>query len=325
MDRFHAYRWSLLGGIAVCGAVACGSQGADPNVSGESNAQSTQNGGAGDAGKADADASSDGGTQQASSCGAVFQVCTDAQVVGIINALNRGEILEANAVVNKTQNATVRAFAQKMVTDHQQLLAAVASAAQSAGVTAEDTGLSQELNDSARQAASNFATLSGTQLDHSYINHEFFEHVKGSAIVSRVLIPSAQDSGLKTVLETAVTGIEAHAAEALTIQEQLQGRCASTQQGGALDGGACNDAGAMGNGSACGTSDAGTQQGQVDAGDSGTQQGDAGYAKDAGDAGTQGGHIGDGGDAGTQGGYIGDGGGDASVVCAPGTMCYTGQ
>jgi len=170
-----------------------------------------------------------------------FSVCSDAQVLAIASALNRGEILEAQAVIGRGESPEVKAFAQRMIDDHTRLETAMQELASRLGVAPMENAISQELTQSAQDEAQKLQMQTGKALDQMYITHEMVEHFKAYSLVRSLLIPSARPE-LRAGLVEARAAIAAHIELAVTVQSTVVGRCGSPNQNAGADAGCDTDA-----------------------------------------------------------------------------------
>ena len=249
---------AVLGTVAL---IACSGGGSGTGASEQ--AFGTGNGSdGGTSGTTDGGAATDAGAATGTDAGSTgaatqpaFGVCSDAQVAAILHVSNQGEIQLAQALRSKFQDAQVRSFADRMITDHQALDSALTSAGFAFGtgasgvsvndVSYSDNGIVKELQQSAQMELSQLQSMSGSELDKAYIDHEVLDHVKDLGLGDHVLAPSAKDARLVAILQTARAAISAHAQLAVPIQTRLEGACGGPMStSGGTDGGSSTDGGA---------------------------------------------------------------------------------
>ena len=94
--------------------------------------------------------------------------------------LGLAEVQMANLVLEKAVGGNVRAFAQKMVTDHGASNAELAQLA-----TAKGLALPTELAGDAKAGLEHLTSLSGAELDRAYMQHMVADHEKAVAEFDR--------------------------------------------------------------------------------------------------------------------------------------------
>jgi len=131
------------------------------------------------------------------------QAPSDPQIVGIVLAADQIDIDYGKLALAKSKDKEVRAFAQRMVTDHSAVQQSVIGLAAKLGVTAADSPTSNGLKAGAVDVTAKLNTLKGKEFDKYYIDNEVGYHKAVTDAVSGVLIPSAQNADLKAALEGA--------------------------------------------------------------------------------------------------------------------------
>ena len=101
------------------------------------------------------------------------------------------EVQTGNLALQNAANADVKAFAQRMVTDHGKANAELAQLATTKGVA-----LPTELDGPEQSAYEHLATLSGAEFDKAYIQHMVEDHNKAVADFDKAST-SAADADLK--------------------------------------------------------------------------------------------------------------------------------
>ena len=178
--------------------------------------------GGGEAGAAEAGAG-DGG--DAGGADASRDAESDAADASVATAFDAG--------VPRSMNPAVMAFADMMISDHEQSNATVASF----GITPTDSSVRTMLQTMADMTIAQLSPLSGGAFDVAYAQSQVAGHMAVSQMISTQLIPSAQNPQLKSYLSnTLLPTIQAHLAQARALLSQL------------TDGGA--EAGAEGGGDA---------------------------------------------------------------------------
>ena len=146
---------------------------------------------------------------------------TDAQAMGLLHAANTAEIQAGTLAQRRSQNADVRAFAERMVTEHTQL-------DQQGSALATQLGLSPMLPDSTlpRLQAEGARMLDSatTAFDLAYVTGQVADHQRTLAIVDAA-IAKAQNEQLRTALQTQVRpAVAMHLQMAQQLAQKLGGR-----------------------------------------------------------------------------------------------------
>ena len=142
----------------------------------------------------------------------------DAQIVGIVLAADQIDVDYGKIALQKSKDAKVREFAQRMVTDHSAVQKSVIELAGKLGVKAEDSQTSTGLKSGAEDITKKLKTLKGKEFDKFYIDNEVSYHKTVTDAVDAVLIPSAQNSELKSALQGAQPLFLKHLEHARSVQ-----------------------------------------------------------------------------------------------------------
>jgi putative membrane protein len=151
--------------------------------------------------------------------------------MGLLHALNQGEIQAGTVAQSRAQNADVKAFAEQMVRDHTQLDekgSALATRLNISPMLPDSTlpnmqmeGL-RALSDSSGAAAS--AATAGQSFDVAYMTSQVAGHQRALAIVDAA-IAQAQNAELRTALQTDVRPpVAQHLQMAQQLLQKLGGR-----------------------------------------------------------------------------------------------------
>jgi len=150
---------------------------------------------------------------------ACFGVCSESQVLAIADALDEAEIAQARAVVDRTSNSAVQAYAQKMIDDHRHLDSA------STGIVATENLMSKLLIDEANRTVTLLGTENGTQLDRDYTNRQIYAHLMALGTIEHLLIPSSKTPELMAALQDDRKVALSHLTLAIGLQSTLGIAC----------------------------------------------------------------------------------------------------
>ena len=148
---------------------------------------------------------------------------TDPQIAAIVVAANNVDIAAGELAQTKGENAKVKEFAQRMITDHRGVNEAATALVTRLGVTPEDNPTSRQLTQGGEQTRQSLQALSGAEFDRAYIDNEVEYHQTVLDAIDQTLIPNAQNAELKALLEQTRPAVAAHLDHAKQIQTELAG------------------------------------------------------------------------------------------------------
>ncbi|HEX2079499.1 MAG TPA: DUF4142 domain-containing protein [Longimicrobium sp.] len=148
---------------------------------------------------------------------------TDPQIADIVVAANEVDIAAGELARTRATDAEVKAFAEKMVTDHSGVNRAASDLVGRLGVTPERSATSDQLRQGGEQSRTALQGQSGAAFDRAYIDHEVTYHQAVLDAIDQTLIPSATSGELKALLQQTRPAVEAHLQHARQIQARLGG------------------------------------------------------------------------------------------------------
>ncbi|MFM0756000.1 MULTISPECIES: DUF4142 domain-containing protein [Paraburkholderia] len=148
-------------------------------------------------------------------------VPTDPQIAAIVVTANQVDIDAGKLAESKTKSKDVKAFAQRMVTDHSGVNKAATDLVHKLGVTPEDNPTSQSLKQDGDANLANLKTLKGPRFDRAYIDHEVTYHESILDALDKTLIPDSQNADLKALLVKVRPAFVAHLEHAKRLQAEL--------------------------------------------------------------------------------------------------------
>lgn len=135
---------------------------------------------------------------------------TDPQIAHIANTAGQLDIAAADQALKKSSNKDVRAFAENMERDHKAVNEKALALVTKLKVTPEDNDTSKALSKQAADKRAELDKLSGAAFDKAYIANEVAYHKAVNAALAGTLIPAAQNSELKDLLETGLKIFQGH-------------------------------------------------------------------------------------------------------------------
>jgi putative membrane protein len=145
----------------------------------------------------------------------------DAQIASIVVTANQVDIDAGKLAVARASNAEVKAFAQRMVTDHTGVNQSAVELVTRLKVTPQDNPTSASLKSGGDKNVATLKSLHGAAFDKSYVDHEVAYHQQVLDAVDQVLIPNAQNADLKALLVKVRPAFVAHLEHAKQIQATL--------------------------------------------------------------------------------------------------------
>lgn len=135
---------------------------------------------------------------------------TDPQIAHIAYSAGVIDVEAAKLALSKTQNADVTSFAKSMQKDHEAVNDMALALVKKLHVTPEDNPTSKALTKAATEERSKLGKLSGAAFDKAYILNEVAYHKQVNGALSTLLIPSAHNAELKSLLETGLKLFQGH-------------------------------------------------------------------------------------------------------------------
>ena len=146
---------------------------------------------------------------------------TDPQIAHIAYTAGLIDVEAGKLALEKSENEDVRSFTQRMVGDHTAVNDQALALVKKLNVTPEDNPTSQSLNKQAEITRKKLAGLTGAAFDKAYADNEVEFHKTVNNALSATLIPNAQNSELKSLLQNGLKVFEAHLEHAERLAQQL--------------------------------------------------------------------------------------------------------
>ncbi len=254
-------RWVFGMGVGAAIALgACGGGGDSTVDSGElANATANAANAATDsAGSSMGGAPGTGGTTSGMAGGEVdanaIRGLNEADVVALVGASNAGEIATSKVAVEKGTNADVKAFARRMIDEHQAMQREADQLAKAANLT---MGSPQVATEKTRMGNEMTAMLTGAPagpaFDRQYIDGQVMAHQRTLAELQAMQGGNLQNAQLRGMIEKSIPKVQAHLQEAQRLQGQLCGASGAGAAGAGAAGGMGGATGGAAGGAAGGT------------------------------------------------------------------------
>jgi putative membrane protein len=147
---------------------------------------------------------------------------TDPQIAHIAYTAGVLDITAARQALSKSKNKDVVAFANDMVRDHEAVNKQALDLVQKLKVTPEDNDTSRALTRQAADKQAELAKLNGAEFDKAYVANEIAYHKTVNGALETVLIPSAGNPELKSLLQTGLKLFQGHQQHAEHVAGELK-------------------------------------------------------------------------------------------------------
>lgn len=135
---------------------------------------------------------------------------SDPQIAHIAYTAGVIDIEAAKLAIAKSKNKEVVAFAEDMLRDHEAVNKLALDLVKKLNVTPEDNATSQALSKAAGDERTKLSGLDGAAFDKAYVDNEVAYHRQVNGALETLLIPSASNGELKSLLETGLKIFQGH-------------------------------------------------------------------------------------------------------------------
>jgi putative membrane protein len=149
------------------------------------------------------------------------QSVTDPQIAHIVVTANQVDIDAGKLAASRATDPEVKAFGERMVTDHTGVNKSATELVTRLKVTPEDNPTSQSLKAGGEKNLATLESLKGAAFDKAYIDHEVAYHDQVLEALDKTLIPGAKNEELKALLVKVRPAFVAHRDHAKKIQASL--------------------------------------------------------------------------------------------------------
>lgn len=147
---------------------------------------------------------------------------TDPQIAHIAYTAGVIDIEAAKLAKKKSKNKEVLDFAADMQRDHEAVNQQALDLVKKLKVTPQDNDTSKALTKAAEDERAKLAKLDGAAFDKAYIENEVAYHKQVNGALESLLIPSAQNAELKSLLETGLKLFQGHEMHAEHVASELK-------------------------------------------------------------------------------------------------------
>lgn len=127
-------------------------------------------------------------------------MASDANVAAVASAANQDEIQTSQLALQRSQNARVREFAQRMITEHTGVEQQMQALLQSKGMAPRPDEHAQMAMRATQQTLAMLGGLSGAAFDRAYMEHQVAAHRWTLNSLDQSLIPATRDGEMRAML-----------------------------------------------------------------------------------------------------------------------------
>src|SRR6187200_1147599 len=147
---------------------------------------------------------------------------TDPQIAHIAYTAGVIDITAAKQAMAKATNKDVKAFAADMLRDHEAVNKQALDLVKKLKVTPEDNDTSKTLSKQAADKLAELGKLKGADYDKAYIANEVAYHKAVNGALETLLIPSASNAELTSLLQTGLKIFQGHQHHAEQVAAKLK-------------------------------------------------------------------------------------------------------
>lgn len=135
---------------------------------------------------------------------------TDPQIAHIAYTAGALDVDMGKLAISKSKNKDVVNFAESMVRDHGAVNVQALDLVKKLNVNPEDNDTSKALTQASADERAKLEKLDGAAFDKAYVDNEVAFHKQVNSALETLLIPSAQNAELKSLLETGLKLFQGH-------------------------------------------------------------------------------------------------------------------
>ncbi len=147
---------------------------------------------------------------------------TDPQIAHIAYTAGVIDVTAAKQALAKSTNKTIKSFAEDMVRDHEAVNQQALALVRKLNVTPEDNDTSRALSKQAAAKLAEMEKLKGAEFDKAYAANEVAYHKAVNGALETLLIPSANNAELKSLLQTGLKIFQGHLQHAEHVAASLK-------------------------------------------------------------------------------------------------------
>ena len=236
----HVTRWTsvaMLGAALTLGACGGGDKTEAASTTGDSGMASGEVAAGGTAGSMGAmgDSGAMGAGGAMGGAAGNLASLSEPDIMAMVGVSNAGEIATSDVATTKATNASVKAYARKMVTEHRAMQKQADQLATRLNVTPSSPDMATQKTQMGNQMTQQLsATQKGAAFDRQYIDGQVQMHQQ--TLTELQAMQNTANADVKALIQKAIPSVQAHLDEATRIQSQLGGTGATGGNSGAAGG-----------------------------------------------------------------------------------------
>jgi predicted outer membrane protein len=155
----------------------------------------------------------------------LYSLCSEAEALSVLRALNMGEIAILQAARDQLRSRELQSLVDQLIEEHTQLHAATEAAAQAANVPSIDSPVANSLMLQSKRAIRDIGGTANVDVDRQFVADQILSHVAGIGLIDRLVLPSVRDPRLAMVVMRARMLMMRHARHAFRMQAALEPPC----------------------------------------------------------------------------------------------------
>lgn len=148
---------------------------------------------------------------------------SDADVLGVFNSINRSEVDAGQLARERVSSEEVRAYASRMVKEHDATLQHTSQLAQRIRLEPRQTALAASVDNTHHKAMDNLREKAGPKFDKAYMKYEITMH-KQSVDLVKDMADSVNDPQFQRFLKEARPELQSHLEAAQSVQRQVRSK-----------------------------------------------------------------------------------------------------
>jgi putative membrane protein len=145
----------------------------------------------------------------------------DAEIIGIVQAVNQAEVDSWRLADVASSNADVKAYSRRVAKEHSEAYASVKALASRHNIVLQNSSLSDRVKVVEEEHLESLDRQRGILFDLDYASHEVEFHERMLQIWDEKLIPGASNEELKRLLTDMRTSIAGHLEDAKKLKSSL--------------------------------------------------------------------------------------------------------
>lgn len=146
---------------------------------------------------------------------------SDGEILGVLMAANKGEVMMAEIALSKGKSDAVKEFATMMKQHHQDGVSKTKGVAQKTKIAAAESDVSTHLQKDVSDMAEGMKTKRGAELDAAYMDAQVKAHKAVLQTIDDRLTPSAQNSQVAALVHDTKRIVEAHLNRAIDVDKKI--------------------------------------------------------------------------------------------------------